>query len=162
MDIGAYIKKARKQRGLTQLQVATRAGIGVATLQNIEANRANPELSTITALFKTLRIKFKFEVEKRETDFVVLAAYGCPLMVKNADDSIRPTRAGLIEESQLVEHTGLKGREAKAVASWVHAIRDHYPSVWNQLPMALRSWAENQPVEPKLRRLALSRLGAFL
>lgn len=162
MNIGLEIKKARTRLGLTQVQLAARARLSVATLQNIEANRANPEFSTLTALFKILRVRMKFEFESHQIDFDELALFGCPLLTSKPVTGVSPSRFGLIERANLIDARDLKGREAKAVSAWVHALKDHFVSVWNDLPPALRAWAANQPVEVKLRRIALSRLSEFL
>lgn len=163
MDFARQIRQARQQSGLSQAQLASRAGLGLATIQNIESNRANPAINTLLSIFKVLKIRLVLESPRQEIDWARLIHYGCPLMNRNsASETETRTKTGLIECSQTITTSHLNQREAKATAAWVKALSDHYPSTWTELPVALRSWAANQAAEPKLRRLALARLGEFL
>jgi len=161
MNIGGTIHLARKRRGLSQSELAFQAGVGLATVQNIEANRANPALNTLMAIFRVLRIEVKLAQKEPDTDWAALVQLGCPLMGKGKATGV-PTRTLLIEQLRALNPAALKGREAKAVASWLHALRDHYPSLWPEAPVAVRAWTQNQIVSPKLRRIALNQLAEFL
>ena len=161
MDLGRTIRLARKQLKLSQSEVATRAGVGLATVQNIENNRANPEFKTLAELFKVLHIKMTLETKPVELDWTALAGLGCPITVDKSK-TFTPSRNRLLDELINLNPAKLKGRESKAVAAFLHALNDHYPSTWRELPMAVRAWAQNQPSLPKLRRIALARLGEYL
>jgi len=50
------LKEWRKQRGLTLMALADKAGVHYVTLAEIEAGRADPRLSTLLKLCKALKI----------------------------------------------------------------------------------------------------------
>lgn len=53
--LGENVKKARKERGMTQLQLAAAAGLGIATLSDIERGQiTDPQLSTLEKLARAL------------------------------------------------------------------------------------------------------------
>ena len=161
MKYGGMVKKTREKRGFSQSELAVRAGVGLATLQNIEADRANPSLKTLESIFAVLRIKIRFEQSSPQVDRGMLAVLGLPLM-SEGEAGYAPTRTGLLSQLAAVSLDEFKGREVKALSSWLHAIHDHYPSTWNEVAPKLRAWAQNQETSPKLRRLALARLGKYL
>ncbi len=55
--IGKNLKKARKQLGLTQLQVAEKAGISVNYYARIERDEVNPSLELFEDVCKALKVK---------------------------------------------------------------------------------------------------------
>lgn len=55
--IGKNLKKARKQLGLTQLQVAEKAGISVNYYARIERDEVNPSLELFEEVCKALKVK---------------------------------------------------------------------------------------------------------
>jgi len=58
--IGEQVTSKRKELKLTQMQLATKAGISLDTLSRIENNRSvNPTLVVINLLQKALGIKFE-------------------------------------------------------------------------------------------------------
>jgi len=54
-NIGKLVKSLRKQRGLTQADLAEQTGIDVATLSKIENGHAMPKQSTLKSLLEKLR-----------------------------------------------------------------------------------------------------------
>lgn len=52
MDVGATIKRIRKQRKLSQDKLSEQAGITQTYLSQIEANQKEPNLSTLKAIAK--------------------------------------------------------------------------------------------------------------
>lgn len=59
-DLGLFIKEHRKQAGLTQLELATLAGVGKTTVFDIEKNKETVRWNNILAVLKVLNIKVKF------------------------------------------------------------------------------------------------------
>lgn len=161
MEIGSRIRKSRAALGLSQSELAVRTGLGMATIQNIENNRANPSLKTLLEIFKVLKIKIILQESNVALDMELLSSLGCPLMGKATADLI-PTQNRLVEAARNLACDQLQGRSKKAIAAWLAAIHDHFPSVWEFLPVTVRSWSANQSVDPKMRRLAVSRLSEFL
>jgi len=69
MSIGARIKRFRNQKGLTQVKLATNAGISRSYLADVEANRYNPSLSMLMDLAQALGIAVSCLLDDREIDF---------------------------------------------------------------------------------------------
>lgn len=55
---GVKLKKVRKEKGLTQKELAKISNIGEATLRNIELGIANPKLETIRKIANALDVDF--------------------------------------------------------------------------------------------------------
>lgn len=55
--IGMRIKVLREKRGLSQEELATRAGISRGYLARLETGRHEPTLTTLEKLAKALRVK---------------------------------------------------------------------------------------------------------
>jgi len=54
VDVGAYLRAGRYVRGLSQRELARKAGVPRSTLDRIEAGRTDPRLSTLEKLFGVL------------------------------------------------------------------------------------------------------------
>ena len=57
IKIGKNIKKARKERKLTQTEVAEKAGIHSNYYSRIERGELQPALDTLEKIFKVLKVK---------------------------------------------------------------------------------------------------------
>lgn len=160
------IRTLRRAKGLTQQELATRAQVGLATIQNIEAGRANPELSTLESILGIFG--FELELKSRMLDWSTLTLLGVPLMTGSTIEGFRVTARYMIET--LNQSTGSllemdsKSRECAAVSSFLRALQDHYPSLWQHLDADLVAWLKKNSkfASIKLRRLALQRLGEYL
>jgi transcriptional regulator with XRE-family HTH domain len=164
MDIGQKLRQARKQKSLSQMEIARRSRVSLATIQNIETGRANPAWSTLAALFDVLSLKV--EVQQKTIDWPLLAALGCPLMIEDVDATPDPARLAetLASLDMPKQDAHLDDRERLAITAWLWALHDHYPSLWKQIKPVTRKWFESAaaPKSIKLRRLALSRLASYL
>lgn len=56
MRMGENVKAARRQRFMTQAQLAKTAGLSQRTLVNIETNRVQPHFSTILKVAEALGV----------------------------------------------------------------------------------------------------------
>jgi transcriptional regulator with XRE-family HTH domain len=54
--LGANMRRCREERGLTQTQLADRAGIAPSTISTIENGRNSPTLFTVCALADALEV----------------------------------------------------------------------------------------------------------
>lgn len=158
--LAQVIRQTRIAKRISQAELAVKAGVGVATLQNIEAGRANPSYSTILALLKILNVEIEFKSKTRNKS-ADLSLLGCPLL-SNRNSETLPNRKEVIQELRLLDPSLQKGRQKMAVAAWLNAIQSHFPSVWEEAPMATRAWLQNQRISPKLRRIAISKLAEFM
>lgn len=55
--LGKNIKKARENVGLTQEQVAEKAGVHVSYYSRIERGVVNPSYEVLESIFKVLKVK---------------------------------------------------------------------------------------------------------
>ncbi|ARV65898.1 helix-turn-helix transcriptional regulator [Corynebacterium glutamicum] len=58
--LGQKLVKARKQRGVTQVQLAEASGVQQAEISKIERGLANPTFSTLESLASHLGLQFTF------------------------------------------------------------------------------------------------------
>ena len=82
------LSKLRKNRGLTQAELAQQAGVSLATWHNFEAGRGNPELKTLQAVLEVLGLGL--ELRQKETDWNLLIDLGVALMSQEQRIRIRP------------------------------------------------------------------------
>ena len=166
MKIAQRLREARKQQGLTQQELANRASISLATLQNIEANRANPALSTLSELFAVLGLELC--VAPLEIDWASLRHVGVPIVLPGELPAWRPGKTDLVKalgRIAAVPLASLDHKEQKAIYGFLWAIKEHFPQHWQGLPENLRGWFEDQNLADEciqLRRLSIAALAEYL
>ena len=157
----ATLKAAREKRGLSQRQLAERASVSLATLQNIEAGRANPALHTLRQIAAC--VDLELVLRPKQMDAGSLVDFGLPLLAEG-NKAVLYCRFHLIAamNSSSLEIKGLPERELDALKAFLSALHDHYPSVWSQLDLRWHRILVNAEVRPKLRRLALAAMARYL
>jgi len=55
--LGANLRSARKQLGLSQEQVADRSGVHATEVSRIEAGKRDPRVSTVERLARAVKLK---------------------------------------------------------------------------------------------------------
>lgn len=68
MDVGAIVREARSRSGLSQEQLARRAGLSRAMVAMIERGRRSPSLATLTGLLAASGLQLKVELETLDDD----------------------------------------------------------------------------------------------
>lgn len=58
-DIGNVLRNARRAKGLTQAQLASRAGVWQRTVSNIETSASGAKLDTVFHLLAALDLEFR-------------------------------------------------------------------------------------------------------
>jgi transcriptional regulator with XRE-family HTH domain len=168
-SFSAELVRARKSRQLTQLELAVQSGVSLATIQNLEANRGNPEWKTVLALIDALQLKL--DLRCGPIDWSRLIALGVPLMSYSVESSSHPfsaKRSTLLVELSVVSenlmHIEMGSRESVGLLAWLCGMRDHYPSVWQKVPVGIKKYLSKSkiPVSLKLRRIAISNLSRYL
>lgn len=122
------ILSARAELGLTQGELAALAGASLATVQNIEAGRANPSIGTLDRILSVLGMEL--ELRKGEADWDILAALGIPLQ-KTGGPNVQPSPEllhvhllhALAEEDQ-------ENRRLEALKATIYALRHHFPTYY--------------------------------
>ncbi len=60
MTSGELVKKARRKKGLTEKQLAEKAGVSLQTIYNIEADKTSPRMDTMLMIMRVLDYEIRF------------------------------------------------------------------------------------------------------
>jgi len=170
-DAARWIRRTRRELGLTQATLSAEAGVSLATVQNVEAGTANPSLATLEKLLGALGLRLR--VGPDGADWDLLASFGLPLTTAES----RPPRAGIGDLPEQISQAALelsrgerdeaRQRKLESLQALLLALSQHFPSVYRQwfgrVPIVRRL----VPPEPsgriiKLARVASSRLAEAL
>ena len=147
-DTSSWIRRTRKDLGLTQAVLSAEAGVSLATLQNLEAGTANPSLATLRRLFNVLGLGLTVRPESADWD--VLAALGLPLStldgrsrpnIEIRDLPMQVKRAAL--ELSDEEPGASRQRKLESLQALLLALRQHFPGIY-------RLWFGRVPIVRKL------------
>jgi transcriptional regulator with XRE-family HTH domain len=169
-DLGPRFTEARREAGLTQASLASLARVCLATVQSIEAGRANPALGTLEALLAPLGLGLT--VHEEPADWDRLAFLGLPLSAPGpapgpatAEELARQVHRAARELSREPEAPD-GGRKRECLRALLLGIRVHFPDIHQ------RWFSRSGPVgrlcssfsgrEVKLARIALARLAEYL
>ena len=64
MDIREILKKRRTILNISQVDLAEKAEVSLATVKDIERGKANPSLSTVLKILEVLGMVIKFEIRQ--------------------------------------------------------------------------------------------------
>jgi len=128
----ASLRANRRTLGFSQAALAKATGVSLATIQNLEAGRANPSLATIEPVLREVGLMAEWRAV--EPDWDRLAALGLPLSARRIA-RMRRTRERLLQElgPALVAaaEERLDGRQADALRALLLALEIHFPEVWS-------------------------------
>jgi transcriptional regulator with XRE-family HTH domain len=170
-DLCLSLKTLRLNARLSQSELANSSGVSLATLQKIEAGRANPSLNTLQSLFSILGIGLTTFSIQADLNFDSLIPLGLPLMEnQNLSKSQKvPTAKELVRElgkiSNLLKSIPVESRFEKSLISFLWALEDHYPEIWKLADSQARAWCKTIPYQRrsiKLRRISIQRLAQYL
>jgi len=158
----ATVREMRRAAGLTQTALAARAGVSLATLQNIEAGSANPALATLRKILAPLGLELC--VRPRAVDWGALGRLGLPLMQDRvAEGDVDPAalpalvRHAALELAAREVPTGAVRRK-EALQSMLWALRSHFPTTYHAWFDGCREVAALTPERPTGRVIKLSRI----
>ncbi len=162
------IRRHRLGLGSTQIDLARRAGISLATLQNIEAGRANPSLSTLAGILSGVAISTQWQATLPDWDD--LCALGLPLTGAHGPDRVRTADRlahALLPALLAVARPTGSSRETEALKALLLALKLHFPNFWaahlSRSPLAKRVVAPPPTGrEIKLYRIARAALAEYL
>jgi len=129
--LGNGIARARIELGLTQSELSSRADVSLATVQNIEAGRANPSVGTLSRVLSVLGLEL--DIGPAPVDWDMLAALGIPLG-STGGATVRPTPELLVRQlylglaelsrsrADILDH-----RKLEAMQATLYALRAHFP-----------------------------------
>jgi transcriptional regulator with XRE-family HTH domain len=161
------IKEIREQNQWTQFQLAQKSGLSLATIQNIESQRANPEVSTLSKILHALDYSLSLEPQRDMGEVAYWINYGLPLMQQIGVRLPQPKREDFISDYVKLDPRRIQTSDGRVMKSWVHfliALRDHFPSVFKLNPEVVTWIKKHQDtyLSPKLRRICIHRFSEFM
>lgn len=131
----------RRALGFTQLALARRASISLATLQKIEAGKVSPRWENVAAIMDQLGLEIEFPEQQLDLD--TLVDIGVPLSGQINKDFFKNTnslsRDQTIERIAQVLHKALilkpklELRVLEALSAYLFSIKTYYPSAYRNL-----------------------------
>ena len=64
MGLAQVIKSRRKTLDISQQDLAEMAGIGLATIKNIERGKGNPSIGTVSKIMEVLGMEIEYKVRQ--------------------------------------------------------------------------------------------------
>ncbi len=173
LELSILIKSARENHGITQVDLARRAGVSLPTLQKIEAGQANPTIGIAEKILESL--SFKIELKPIPVDWDRLSAYGAALttfretkkIIYSQEELLHLIYAGANE----IQHRTVFGdqeRKKEALQGLLLAIKTHYPSFFKRYfskSKRITDFIDQKKITGKilkLRRYSLSYLAQYL
>lgn len=175
VDLETLLKTKRKALGLTQMQLAVRAGVSLPTIQNLEAKRGNPTILLLEKISAVLGCSVK--VVSDEPDWGLLQRAGLPLEMgrgaKEGGAAGAPSTRGLVEHlfravDYLMKHPSPEtDRFKEATAALIWAIEHYYRMfyLYNLKDPKIDLFLSKNPMRGrilKLMRIAASDLSKVL
>jgi transcriptional regulator with XRE-family HTH domain len=163
------LKKIRKSLHLTQFELAALAGVSLPTIQNIEAQKANPSVALLARLGDVLHFELSFV--QAEPDWATLAQLGLPIEVESNLPFREPTLEVLSEVfPRACSYLKLTPREQVACGALAFALQRHFPKECAHIldHFAVKRFLnekflkENWGKILKLRRIATNRICRYL
>ncbi len=170
-SVSRKVRDSRMLLGLSQLDLCRQAGVSLATVQNIEAGRANPSLSTLERILESLGLKF--QVDYAGADWDLLAEHGLPL-ASETQSTRRPTPEGLryhltraVVELEAGGRLTDRERRTEALRAMLLALLNSYPKIfqdWFGRSGAVKRLVSAKPSGRviKLKRIAERALSEYL
>lgn len=178
VEIKKVLKKQRQDLGISQSNLAQLSGLSLASVQNVEAGKANLSISNLASLLEVLGYDLK--LVRRQVEWEKLICYGLPILpAKSFEGDIGVPEieclekllvgacAEFIQREEPGSHRNLREREA--LQAMIMALRDHFPSVFQK---RFAHYKVIQALNPrmeevsgkiiKLRRIAIDRLSRYL
>ncbi|MFD8786989.1 helix-turn-helix domain-containing protein [Kitasatospora sp. NPDC059599] len=90
--LAANLKRARAQRGLSLSELSRRAGIGKATLSQLESGAGNPTLETVLGLSRVLGVPISDLVEAQPAEEVTVVRAADAEVLSGRGVDLRPLR----------------------------------------------------------------------
>ncbi|MBQ9475343.1 MAG: helix-turn-helix transcriptional regulator [Bacteroidales bacterium] len=64
MSLQEVLKSRRKILSISQMDLAEMAGVGVATVKDIERGKGNPSLATVSKILEVLGMEMEFSLRR--------------------------------------------------------------------------------------------------
>ncbi len=169
--MGRRIRKARKELSISQTELSRMSEVCPATVQNIEAGRANPSLSTLERILRSLGLKLK--VDDSSSDWDALIDCGLPL-TRRCSLRRAPTVEILVHNLRLAVRDAERQclgsspeRKRESLEAMLLALQTSFPTIYRKHFAKSPLIDDVAPGDPdgrviKLKRIAERILGDYL
>jgi transcriptional regulator with XRE-family HTH domain len=163
------LKELRTSMRFSQARLSQESKVSLPTIQNIEANKANPTLDILEKLLLPLGVEFKLSPIPFDVNRAI--ALGVPLSESTSKVDIVVSASTLKLEARkwhrAFEMHSLSEREELSLVSFLMALKGHYPSFYED---EIKSPIFEQKISHyktsgkviKLRRMALAQMSKYL
>lgn len=165
-----FVKPARESLGISQTDLAHAAHVSLATIQNVEAGRANPAWTTLTEICTALGLEL--HCTPPQADWQALITLGLPLQGDGKAHVTRdaPTLRRHLARAAVDLASGeraSRSRQQECVEAALLTLYHHYPIVtrsWFTRSAALSALLPTDPSGRviKLARIARARFAEYL
>lgn len=166
------VRASRRALGLSQASLAGIADVSLATLQNLEAGRANPSMSVLERILEPLGLGV--EVRPEPADWDALAAHGAPLAAEGTWRGRRDgaslaahVRRAALEVDRMAVGSPDRQRKLECLQALLLALKLHFPGTYRRhlgrSPLVASLLADGPSGRViKLSRLARATLAEYL
>jgi transcriptional regulator with XRE-family HTH domain len=134
LEFTRSVRASRRALGLSQASLAGIAEVSLATLQNLEAGRANPSMSVLERILEPLGLGV--EIRSESADWAALAALGAPFAAEGVWRGRRDgaslaahVRGGALDIVVADPGTPDRERKLECLEALLLALRLHFPTV---------------------------------
>jgi len=160
--IAQRLREGRRKAGLTQAELSRLADVSLATVQNVEAGRANPSWQVLSGLLAPVGLAL--ECRRLAPDWDLLCVLGLPLSPQRVVNA-RPSGPLLLAQLRLaaLELEGDvpdpdRARKVEAVQALLFSLRAHFPTFFRGQVEKSPLLCALVPREPSGRIIRLSRV----
>ena len=171
------LKQRRQDLGISQTHLSQLSGLSIASIQNVEAGKANLSISNLASLLEVLGYDLK--LEKRQVEWERLIQYGLPVLPERSSKPDGMLQIEWLEKllvSACAEFIQQRKpgsahylREREALQAMVLALADHFPKLYEErfasYKVIKKFYPEVHEISGKLiklRRIAIDRLAKHL
>ncbi|MBN2498800.1 MAG: helix-turn-helix transcriptional regulator [Deltaproteobacteria bacterium] len=170
MNLSEHCKRLRQALGLSQAELGRLCGLSLPSIQNIEAGRANPSLSSLEKLLDALG--HRLQIDMQAMDWDLLASLGAPLSSSRSraghrrpSGLLRSLRLALLALSAPGDEPD-RQRKQDCVQALLLALKLHFPSFYRRhfeaSPLAREQLARAGARAVRLERIAVRALAEYL
>jgi transcriptional regulator with XRE-family HTH domain len=157
--------------GISQLELSHLSRVSLATIQNLEAGRANPSLRILAPILRALGLEL--DLVETNADWDLLIDHGLPLS-KHGSGEQAPTAVSLLQHLRLAARDVDRGRITAGAERKRESLDALLLALKTSFPSRYRKWFGRSPLferltpkRPsgrviKLKRIAEARLGEYL
>jgi transcriptional regulator with XRE-family HTH domain len=157
--------------GFSQVKLSHESKVSLPTIQNIEALKTNPSIEILEKLLTALGVEFKLHAIPFDIDKAILLGVPLTSSTKNKVEILNPSGTLLKQEARkwnyAFQEKTFNEREEIAIISFLLALKDHYPSFYNEEILTpifenkINSQRSNGKIT-KLRRISINNLSKYL